>query len=323
MTTTSMMITNRNVDGKQLGNQRDKLRFYTSGKTTLRSLDDWTELQGEGFRDALVQIAGEFPVVDESQNEQQKHVSLFVHGYNNSWTEAVQRYRQIQNDLYANQKGLGQLILFTWPSNGSTFDYLPDREDARASGPDLAQVFVDLYDHLVKVQRATAINGKTLPCRAKISVIAHSMGNYVLQKALAVASKMLNSPQLITLIHQSALVAADVDNDLFQQSQPQDSDGSLMANLCYRIGALYTGRDDVLGASAGLKHFGKRRLGRSGLADVTTVYDNVFHIDVTGLLPRNASNIHSAVFNNAATLKLLRLILIGRDRRLLVPGPGT
>jgi esterase/lipase superfamily enzyme len=143
------------------------------------------------------------------------------------------------------------------------------------------------------------------------------MGNYVLQKALAVASKQLNNPQLITLVHQVAMVAADVDNDLFQEDQPQDSDGSLMANLCYRIGALYTGRDDVLGASAGLKHFGKRRLGRSGLADRDAVYDNLFDLDVSSILPKNATNIHSAVFEHAATLKILRLLLMGRDRGFL------
>ena len=318
-----MMITNRNVDGDQLGAQRDDLRFYTSDKANLRSLADWTEIQRDDFSDRLIQIAGQFPVVDESENEKQKHVSFFVHGYNNNWDEAVTRYRKLQTDLYADPDGLGQLILFTWPSNGTTYGYLPDREDARASGPDLADVFVDLHDHLTKMQRATAINnGKTSPCRAKVSVISHSMGNYVLQKALAIASKKLNNPQLITLIHQVAMVAADVDNDLFQKDQPQDSDGSLMANLCYRIGALYTGRDAVLGASAGLKHFGKRRLGRSGLADPTAVYDNVFDLDVTNILPKSATNIHSAVFDNAATLKVLRLLLMGRDRGLLTTNPA-
>jgi hypothetical protein len=60
-----------------------------------------------------------------------------------------------------------------------------------------------------------------------------------------------------------------VDNDLFQKDKAETEDGPLMANLCYRISALYTGLDDVLGASAGLKHFGKRRLGRSGLEDAT------------------------------------------------------
>ena len=214
----------------------------------------------------------------------------------------------------------GQLVLFTWPSNDHAYDYLPDREDARATAPDLAQVFIKLHDDIVTVQRATAVNGgNATPCRAKVSVIAHSMGNWVLQNALASAAKALNSPQLITLIHQCVMVAADVDNDIFQLSQPDDSDGSLMANLCYRICALYTGLDQVLGASAGLKHFGTRRLGRSGLADANCVYDNVWDYDVTKLLGANPKNVHSAVFETKKTMDLLKLILIGRDRGQISP----
>ena len=87
-------------------------------------------------------------------------------------------------------------MLFTWPSNGTTYGYLPDREDARASAPDMADVFVDLHDQMTKIQRAVEITAITRarmraqpkdstlaevpPCRAKISVIAHSMGNFVL-----------------------------------------------------------------------------------------------------------------------------------------------
>ena len=37
------------------------------------------------------------------------------------------------------------------------------------------------------------------------------------------------------------------------------SDGDAIANLTYRVTALYTGLDTVLGMSAGLKHFGKRQ----------------------------------------------------------------
>jgi esterase/lipase superfamily enzyme len=313
-----MMITNRNVEAGGLGKERDRVRFFVSDKSDLKRLANWTELTSDAFRDRLIEIAGGFPQVEEGENEKQKHVSLFIHGYNNSWKDAVDRYAEIRKDLYSGPAGLGQLILFTWPSNGSTFDYLPDREDARATAPDLAGVFVGIHDHMVKAQRASAIT-KASPCRAKISVIAHSMGNFVLQKGLAAASKQLNNPQLITLVHQVVMVAADVDNDLFQRDQPSASDGSLTANLCYRLGALYTGRDEVLGASAGLKHFGKRRLGRSGLADPATCYDNVFALDITGVLPPTATNIHSAVFDNAATRDLLRLMLIGRDRGLLLP----
>jgi esterase/lipase superfamily enzyme len=316
---TAMMITNRNVQNDQLGDERDGRRYYVSDQPGPPSLQGWSQLPAADFQARLIQIASQFPPVEDARNQQQKHVSLFVHGYNDTWTEALARYLQIQRTLYADADGLGQLVLFTWPSAGHAWDYLPDREAAAASGPDLAGVFVDLHDHLVKMQRAAARGTGEAPCRAKISVIAHSMGNFVLQKALASAAKSLNSPQLITLIHQCVLVAADVDNDLFQETQPEDSDGSLMANLCYRIGALYTGRDEVLGASAGLKHFGKRRLGRSGLADPDTVYDNVFDRDVTKLIPPDAPDLHSAVFENASTRDLLRLILIGRDRNLLAP----
>ena len=311
-----LMITNRNVDGDQLGDDRAALTFYESdqAESKLGSLKNWAPLSAEKFRERLIEIAKTFPFYSEEENEKQKHVSFFIHGYNTGWDDAVKRYAKLNRDLYSGAGGLGQLVLFTWPSNATTYGYLPDREDARASGPDLAGVFVDLYEHLSRMQKASALLGPDKACKAKVSVISHSMGNYVLQKALAVASRQLNNPQLMTLVHQVAMVAADVDNDLFQRDQPPEADGSLMANLCYRLGALYTGRDEVLGASAGLKHFGKRRLGRSGLADRNEVYDNVFDLDVTGALPAKAKNIHSAVFEHDATLALLEQVLRGRDR---------
>ena len=70
------------------------------------------------------------------------------------------------------------------------------------------------------------------------------------------------------LINQLVMVAADVDNDLFEPNASDGSDGNALANLTYAITALYSGRDAVLGASADA-YFGTRRLGRSGLADAS------------------------------------------------------
>jgi Alpha/beta hydrolase of unknown function (DUF900) len=92
------------------------------------------------------------------------------------------------------------------------------------------------------------------------------MGNYLLQKAMAAAWTRKNQPLLVTLVNQLLMVAADVDNSLFDTGAPDNDDGAAMANLTYRVTALYSGRDAVLGASAELKHFGARRLARSGLA---------------------------------------------------------
>lgn len=324
------MATNRKVTRNALTEDRsDKLSFFEcKDHCPIDDISSWTRLEGEDFVKRLRAIAATFPptpamaaadagkpVLADEDHPLQQHLSLFVHGYNNSWQDAVRRYAQIKADLF-DKRGLGALVLYTWPSNGSSAGYLPDREDARASGEQTADLFTTLHDIVLKNEVIAADTGDPARrCRAKISIIAHSMGNYVVQKGLAVAARRLNSPQLITLIHQLAMVAADVDNDLFQRDNPDASDGSMMANLCYRIGALYTGLDNVLGASAGLKHFGKRRLGRSGLADRNDVYDNVFDEDVSDLIVKK--NIHSAVFDSPKAMDVLEQVLRGIDRKFL------
>ncbi len=89
------------------------------------------------------------------------------------------------------------------------------------------------------------------------------------------------------------MVATDVDSDLFDEGAPDNNDGNAIANFTYRITALYSGRDSVLGASAGLKHFGMRRLGRSGLpnhpplADASSPTDNVWDVDCSARCSRS------------------------------------
>ena len=86
-----------------------------------------------------------------------------------------------------------------------------------------------------------AVKNPTLACKAKVSLIAHSMGNYVLQKALASAWTRKNQPMLVSLINQLVMVAADVNNDLFQPDSSDGEDGNAVANLTYRISSLYSG----------------------------------------------------------------------------------
>jgi len=319
-----LMISNRRSDGDGLGASLGALAFYSADGGTdparLKSLSAWSRVTRAAFFQLLKDIADTFPLLTDAQNKAQHHVCLFVHGYNTSWTDAVQDYVDIKHRLIE-PADLGQLVLFSWPSRGSVAGYLPDRAGAKECAPDLAQLFVDLNDYLVQKQRIAAkSNDPEKLCKAKISVIAHSMGNYVMQEALVAASKRLNDPQLISLINQFVMIAADVDNDLFQTDKPADSDGSLMANLCYRIAALYTGLDSVLGMSAGLKHFGTRRLGRSGLADPTRVWDNVFDFDVTTYINRNDASIHSAVFDSAPAIDIVENILRGVDRNFIAEG---
>lgn len=133
------------------------------------------------------------------------------------------------------------------------------------------------------------INNPAKACKAKASLFAHSMGNYVVQKAMAAAWTRKNQPLLVNLINQLVMVAADVDSDLSDDGAPDNNDGNAVANLTYRITALYSGRDSVLSASAGLKHFSMRGLGlssRAPLADPASPTDNVWNVDCSSFFPR-------------------------------------
>lgn len=312
------MISNRKRSGQSLGRDRGVLSFWTSDGGALDNLNNWKERTKEQFKLELLAAVDTFPVVEDPEDhEKQKHVALFIHGYNNDWQDAVETYQKIHSQLFSGRDSLGACILFTWPSDGMKLGYLPDREDARESAPDLSAVFNAFYDWMLERQAAAATD-PSKACRAKTSVIAHSMGNYVLQKAMQYTWTRKNQPLLVSLINQLLMVAADVDNDLFNDDEGTDTtDGAAIANLTYRVTALYTGRDNILGLSAGFKHFGKRRLGRSGLDREHHIPDNVWDADCTTLLPANKDKVHSLYFEAPKTIELMWNILRGMDRNVL------
>jgi esterase/lipase superfamily enzyme len=321
------MISNRNVKKDGLGTDHGSLSYWTTDDDKVDRFGSWERCSGPQFKKELIQAADRFPRIDDpAAHEDQKHVTLFVHGYNNAWDDAARRYLEICQSMFAPLDGLGLCILFTWPSDGRPADYLPDRADAERSAPELANVLSVLYDWLLDQQIAAAEN-PAKACKAKTSMIAHSMGNYVLQKAMQFAWTRKNQPLLVSLINQLLMVAADVDNDLFRGGESvSKSDGDAIANLTYRVTALYSGRDSTLGLSAGLKHFGKRRLGRSGLDRNVMQPDNVWDVDCTTFFKPKDNNIHSAYFETQPTIDLMKRILRGVDRGIIAtefPLPQT
>jgi len=319
---TQWMITNRKQHGLELGKDEGPLTFWRTDKPggveKLKKLSHWESLTQARFVGELRRaVDEEFPELAEDENEHEHHVTLFVHGFNNSFEDALGRYLQIHSSILDKPK-LGTCVLFTWPSDGMKVGYYPDRKDARGSADELAEVLSVLFDYLADRQAAAMRSGlKT--CKAKTSIIAHSMGNYLVQKAMQAVWTRKNQPLLLSLVNQLVMVAADVDNDLFGSGEAiEKGDGDAIANLTYRVTALYTGLDSTLGLSAGLKHFGKRRLGRSGLDDNVPAPDNVWDADCTEIFRKaKAKNIHSAYFDVSRTQDLIVSILRGVDRSVL------
>ncbi|WP_420238034.1 alpha/beta hydrolase [Telmatobacter bradus] len=318
------LVTNRNLADDGFGQDQAELTYWT-----LRAPDlpvdvksSWQQQSLDDFLNLLKTAAASFPDPRLAPSNAPRHICLFVHGYNESWQDAALLYEKVASGIFDGFDGLGELISFDWPSAGSVLGYLPDRCAARQTADDLTELLENLYDHQLQMQKITAAD-PTQACRAQTSAIAHSMGNYALAYALYQLWTRKNRPLLVSLLQQVLMVAADVDNDLFSSGESISNDcGEGLANLCYRITALYTGRDAVLGASAGLKHFGKRRLGRAGLDRSQPLPDNVWDVDCSNLLDPNVDGlqIHCEYFESGEKrcYNLMRALLSGEDRTLLL-----
>ncbi len=122
------------------------------------------------------------------------HALVFIHGFNTRFDFAMYRAAQIAYDL----KFDGAPFAYTWPSRGGVLNYGFDRESAEQARPFLRE-FLTLV-----AEKSGA---------KQISIVAHSMGNYVLLPVLEELRRSL-PPEL--KLSQVILAAPDVSRDDFQ-----------------------------------------------------------------------------------------------------------
>ncbi len=125
-----------------------------------------------------------------------RRVLIFVHGFNTRFEEAVYRLAQIAHD----SKAPALPVLFTWPSRGQLLAYTYDRESANYSR--------DALEHLLQTLARD-------PALGEITILAHSMGNWVTLEALrqmAIRNGAIH-PKIKTVM----LASPDVDVDVFRR----------------------------------------------------------------------------------------------------------
>jgi esterase/lipase superfamily enzyme len=147
-----------------------------------------------------------------------RHVLLFVHGYNTRFEEAVYRFAQIAHDAGAPVLP----VLFTWPSRGKLFDYAYDRESATYS-----------RDALEAVLQAMVKD----PNVDSISVLAHSMGNFVAIEAIR--QMTIRNRTLSPKIKDIMLAAPDIDVDVFRRDVAEIEESGRPAPI-----TLFVSQDD-------------------------------------------------------------------------------
>jgi esterase/lipase superfamily enzyme len=170
----------------------------------------------------------------EQARKQKKSILYFVHGYNNDIKDVIKTAEAIES--------LHNVIVvpFSWPANGGgaisgLAAYLSDKSDARASSGALNRVVGKIGDYhrlltesqKKKLQTAATNKHPNNPsaaaqlftalmekeCPVKISLLCHSMGNYVFKHTFSTSQNTTSK----LVFDNVCLVSADTNNANHQQ----------------------------------------------------------------------------------------------------------
>ncbi|MFG1371761.1 alpha/beta hydrolase [Xanthobacter oligotrophicus] len=125
----------------------------------------------------------------------QRKVFIFVHGYNTQFSEALYRLAQMAHDADAPAVP----VLFTWASRATTEAYVYDNNSATAA-----------RDNLEETIRLAFGSGAD-----EVSIMAHSMGNWVTVEALR-QIRISGKPVPQNKVGNIILAAPDIDVDVFK-----------------------------------------------------------------------------------------------------------
>lgn len=169
-----------------------------------------------GFIAAVNRVLDPLPPKD-------RHITLYVHGYNAGFAFAVLRAAQVAQDY----RVPGPMVLFSWPSAEKPTHYVYDRDSTLYS-----------RDQFVETLQALAGTHAT-----GINVLAHSMGGFLVMEGI---SRLRDRGDSATLDKIAAVVMAepDIDLDVFR-TQVEGID-------LRRLGVvvMVSGRDRVLQLSS-------------------------------------------------------------------------
>ena len=169
----------------------------------------------------------------EMQRGHDNTAILFVHGYNNTYQEAIFRLAGMtaESDIAAVP------VVFSWPSAASVTGYVADRDSSAFARDDLAALLADLA--------ASSPD-------ADVLVVGHSMGGWLVMEALRELRQTGRSDVIAHL--QVGLASPDIDLDVFRKQV--DDVGRLSPPLT----VLVSPDDRALAASARVSG-GRTRLG--------------------------------------------------------------
>lgn len=165
-------------------------------------------------------------------NSREKILFLYVHGYNNDFSEGTLRAAELAEMVRVD----GAVVHFSWPSKGAVTGYLYDRESALFARRALGQ----LIKMLTGLKRTGGVK--------KVVIVSHSMGTFLTMETL---SDLALSGNRNTLGRIDALVlaSADIDVDVFSEQVGLLDRSGYNGDLLNRTIVFVARGDRVLAAS--------------------------------------------------------------------------
>lgn len=240
-------------------------------------------------------------VLEQAGNSSDPHVVLFIHGFNVEEYQAAESATVVEDIV----KPIGAGVVgFSWSSAGKAHKYVSDRMRARSSAITLAIQLIKAVQHMQRTD-----------CNVRLSVIAHSMGNYVLGKAASYLREELGIENY-SMFSEVLMVAPDLEGEALSPGGAAYD----LTKISQEI-TVYRNIHDIPLKISRVKRgvVNGPVLGRNGVNKrlIEELPDNVVVVDTSHLGVRGVDT-HSFYFDNSYVISDMLDVLRGTDRGFIL-----
>jgi esterase/lipase superfamily enzyme len=111
--------------GQPSSTEQGPLSYWTADNLANDGTIAWQKISTNQFQTQLKGAANALNPNNNAQQEDQPHVTFFVHGFNVGWQAASESYLNLCNRLFSSDKSMGLCVSFDWPSFGDVLGYYP------------------------------------------------------------------------------------------------------------------------------------------------------------------------------------------------------
>jgi esterase/lipase superfamily enzyme len=257
---------------KDVTQTRDQADVITDAET-----QPYKENLADGNTQNLTGSKRFFAELFQTMKKTDGDILFFVHGYHTDLNGALQSICDLEKVYVKDSSPIKQIVAFTWPAMNKYLRYRSDAKDAELSGYTLARSYLMLIDFFRAIFGPDPQNPKNEPCYNNIHLVAHSMGNRVIE-SMMVELLSQRDGNITAVFKEIILAAADVDWQVFEDPRAFNK----LTEISERVTVYYNNKDIALFISETTKN-SYNRLGKFGFRDYHKIPAHIYSLDCTGI----------------------------------------